>query len=137
MNEHPRTTAAARDEYEPRAGDFKADAKDAGAALMHAAAAGDAAAVEALLRGGAKVEARRADGMTALMVASFFGHADVAALLLEHGADVGGEDRTRTTALGWSQARGHTEISKLLKQAAARRRPAAPATSAVEPPRLA
>ena len=83
--------------------------------LIIAASRGDSAAVQALLDGGADVNAKpnqtcppKALGSlgdpvcgraTALIAASFFGHLDVVKMLLDRGADVNAKNREGETAL--------------------------------------
>ena len=62
-----------------------AGASDAGAALVAAAAEGDAAKVRELLEGGASANAQKAGGFSALMGAAFFGHTDAALQLMHSG----------------------------------------------------
>jgi hypothetical protein len=57
--------------------------------LMRAVRAGDLARVEALLEGGAAVDAHNDRGETALLLATMLGRFDLAACLLAHGADHG------------------------------------------------
>jgi uncharacterized protein len=59
-----------------------------GQSLIQAAKAGDRAAVLALLREGAEVDARSPDGTTALHWAAHHGDAELVARLIEAGADV-------------------------------------------------
>jgi hypothetical protein len=58
-------------------------------ALMLAAECGDTAAAEALIAGGASLEARDYDGSTALAVAAQYGQLPAVRLLLRKGAQVG------------------------------------------------
>ena len=97
---------------------------DAGAAyrethaLLFAAGEGDAAAVAALLAGGADVNQRSTDGETPLHVAGIRGNPAVVAHLLEHGAEV--DARTpkgqtlHMTPLMWAAFGGHAEMVELL-----------------------
>lgn len=55
--------------------------------LMHAIHKDQPASVAALLRDGARVNARVSGGKTALMMAAGYGYADIVTLLLQHGAD--------------------------------------------------
>jgi uncharacterized protein len=66
--------------------------------LLRAAAAGDAAAVEAALDGGADVNCRDKRERTALHVAAAGGHVNAVILLLEREADVDAEDEVRLFA---------------------------------------
>ena len=56
-------------------------------ALMAAATGGHAAAIEALLKGGAEVDRADKDGDTALSLAELKRHTEAAALLRRHGAE--------------------------------------------------
>jgi len=56
--------------------------------LLHAARKGDTAAVDRLLRQGAKVNAKDEQNSTALSLAADYGHLDTARFLLAHGADL-------------------------------------------------
>ena len=67
--------------------------------LVDATAAQDAGAVEALLGGGADVNARRPDGATALMWAAHWDDVALAARLLETGADPNAADDHGVTPL--------------------------------------
>ena len=67
--------------------------------LVDAVAAQDAASVEALLAGGADVNARRPDGATALMWAAHWDDLALAARLLEAGADADAADDHGVTPL--------------------------------------
>ncbi|MGE0879371.1 MAG: ankyrin repeat domain-containing protein [Acidimicrobiia bacterium] len=64
-------------------------------ALSDAAARGDLATVQSLLKaGGVTVDERDDQGRTALVAASYGGHIDVAKALIAAGADVNAKDRT-------------------------------------------
>ena len=67
--------------------------------LITAAAGGDAATVLALLRGGAEVDDRRADGATALLWAAHHDDLEMVELLLRAGADVNVADDNGVTPL--------------------------------------
>ncbi len=75
------------------------DAAGQGPSLVDAVAAQDAAAVEALLAGGADVNARRPDGATALMWAAHWDDLALAGRLLEAGADADAADDHGVTPL--------------------------------------
>lgn len=64
--------------------------------VFEAAALGDTAALERLLRRSPKrATAYSKDGFTALHLAAFFGHAEAVALLLDHGADIHARSENR------------------------------------------
>ncbi len=80
-------------------------AGDMGTALIEAAQAGNAAAVELMLDDGFPLDSRSADdnGATALHGAAYVGSADVTRLLLGRGADLGSRDTTwQATPLEWA-----------------------------------
>ncbi|MEZ4425190.1 MAG: ankyrin repeat domain-containing protein [Gemmatimonadota bacterium] len=82
----------AEDAEKERENDFgfpqRIDSKGGMTPLLHAARQGHLEAVEALLEGGADIDAQGAgDGTTALLMAAINGQFDVALLLLERGAD--------------------------------------------------
>ena len=83
--------------------------------LMYAAAAGDTDTMEALVAGGAPVNARTHTDATALMFAAAEGHADAVALLLELGADRSAANNNNDTALILAQENGHDEIVEMLE----------------------
>jgi ankyrin repeat protein len=64
--------------------------------LMDAAGAGGLKAVEALLAGGAEVDAQDNFGGTALVYAAREGHTDVIRMLIAHGADVNARSSSGT-----------------------------------------
>jgi len=72
--------------------------------LMHAIHKDQKASVEALIAGGADLNARDGNGMTALMMAAGYGYAEIVRLLLDHGADPYAEtsdgDNALTMAVG-------------------------------------
>lgn len=82
--------------------------------MIDAVVRGDAAAVEALLAGGADVNARGPDGATALMAAVLWGHAKVVDLLLQHGADPDLTDAEGWDARRLAEVRGDREIRQKL-----------------------
>ena len=88
--------------------------EDAGAQLIHAAAQGDAARVEALLAAGVSVEARDASGRTALLAATQSDRPETARVLIAAGADVNGKDRINDSPLLYAGAEGRNAILKLL-----------------------
>lgn len=83
-------------------------------ALHRAAAYGSREAAESLLRAGAAVDARNADGATPLIRAARWGHDDVAAVLLAHGAQAAAADNAGRTAADWASNKGHNDVSALL-----------------------
>ncbi len=87
--------------------------------LLHAAAEGDALAVEALLGAGAYINGTNYNLQTSLIRAAFFGHVDVVRVLLDHGAEVDAKDKLGLTAFEWSIKRGFPEVAQLLPANAA------------------
>lgn len=81
-------------------------AEQAGQELLQATEAGDLTAMHALLRQGAAINARNAQGWTALHVAAAGGDVEVVALLLQHGADVHAQSYIGITALDNALVRG-------------------------------
>src|SRR6185295_15359382 len=79
--------------------------------LSEAAAAGNAAMIEALLKAGADPKAlTTADGETVLMTAARAGNADAVKVLLDRGADVNARENYKgQTALMWAAAERHPE----------------------------
>ena len=80
------------------------------------------AAIEALLKAGASVEAAnklRVDeavaGMTALMHAAKCGHAAAVEALLKAGASVEAANKDGWTALRWAEANRHQAVVELLR----------------------
>jgi len=105
-------TAISRDV--PRGGETSATA------AADAAMAGDAAALRAIVRGGANVNAPQGDGMTALHWAAERGDADSAAVLLKAGADVRAVTRIGAhTPLHIAAKAGAAPIVRLLVDARA------------------
>ncbi len=83
--------------------------------LFDACRAGDDAAVGALVRAGADIEGRNAQGHTPLVLASYNGHAGTTALLLDLGAAPDGQaDRAGNTALMGVAFKGYLPIAQLL-----------------------
>ena len=89
----------------------------AGADLPDAAAAGDAAAVTALLRQKTDVDAAQPDGTTALIWAAHRGDEAMVAQLLKAGADAGLANMYGASAMGEAATIGHAGIIKLLLKA--------------------
>jgi len=84
--------------------------------LSEAAAAGNAAMIEALLKAGADPKAlTTADGETVLMTAARAGNADAVKVLLDRGADVNARENYKgQTALMWAAAERHPDVVKVL-----------------------
>ncbi|GAB3648382.1 ankyrin repeat domain-containing protein [Ramlibacter alkalitolerans] len=80
------------------------------APLVEAAARGDLPQVQALLRAGADVEQRDANGRTAVLAATAGKHVEVVRALIARGADVNAQDPQRDSAFLLAGARGYTEI---------------------------
>ncbi|MGI9167532.1 MAG: ankyrin repeat domain-containing protein [Pyrinomonadaceae bacterium] len=87
--------------------------------LLHAAAEGDALAVEALLGAGAYINGTNYNLQTPLIRAAFLGHVEVVKVLLDHGAEVDAKDKLGLTAFEWSIKRGFPEVAQLLPASAA------------------
>jgi uncharacterized protein len=85
----------------------------ADAALIAAAARGDADEVRRLLVAGAAVVARDAEGRTALLAATYGNHPAAARLLIDAGSDVNAQDGIRNSAFLLAGARGHLEILRM------------------------
>jgi ankyrin repeat protein len=83
-------------------------------ALHRAAQSGDERQMEALLGGGADVEARDAYGQTPLLLAARRGHARAVEMLLKHGADVKTAALNRYTPLHMAAWSGNAKIIKWL-----------------------
>jgi len=97
-----------------------ADANDrdkGGATPLHLARTAELA--DALLAGGANVNAATAAGWTALMSASLRGSAELVAILLVRGARVRAAGPNGWTPLHFAGAKGHVEVMKLLLAAGA------------------
>lgn len=87
--------------------------------LTAAAAAGDAAAVSALLAAGAKPDASDADGATALHWAADAGTVAAVRALLAGGAAVDAVDGDGATPLMYAALRGHADAATALLDAGA------------------
>jgi ankyrin repeat protein len=90
-----------------------------GAALLQAVARGDLAEVERLLRAGAPVDPRDAQGRTPLLLATHGNHVAVARALIAAGADVNAKDSIQDSPFLYAGAEGRTEILKLTLAAGA------------------
>ena len=88
-------------------------------ALLGAAWAGDAEAVQALLDAGAGPDVKDLERRTPLHVAAGNGSLDVARVLLAAGADINVEDRARWTPLSAAAVYGHVEMTRTLLEAGA------------------
>ena len=97
-----------------------ASLREPGESLRGAAAAGDLAAVNALLASSSDVDARDRSGRTALMLAILNGHAVVVDALLAHGADGNAVDATGVRPLQMARTRGNEQIIDSLLRAGAR-----------------
>ena len=82
-------------------------------ALIAAAAKGDTASVERLIREGASVKAKDNRGRTALLAATHGNHVDAARALIAAGADVNAKDDIQDSPYLYAGAEGRTEILKL------------------------
>ena len=89
------------------------------AALIEAAASGDAARVTRLLAEGASLKARDERGRTALLAATQGNRVEAARLLIKAGADVNAKDDIQDSAYLLSGARGHVEILRMTLAAGA------------------
>ncbi|HWX81425.1 MAG TPA: ankyrin repeat domain-containing protein [Steroidobacteraceae bacterium] len=90
-----------------------------GESLRGAAAAGDVAAVNALLSSTSDVDARDRSGRTALMLAILNGHVEMVEALLAHGADANAVDLAGARPLQMARAAGNREIVDSLLRAGA------------------
>ena len=79
--------------------------------LMLAALKGRTGVVEALTRGGAKIDARAQDGQTALMYAAATGRTYTVGALLADGADVNAVDADGKTALDHAVAEKRDDVA--------------------------
>ena len=87
--------------------------------LMHAARLGDADVVRALLKRGADVAARNADGNGALWFACFADCNDCVAELIAAGAPLDNQNVNAATALIYSASAGKAGMVRLLLEAGA------------------
>jgi len=96
---------------------FAATAPDL--ALIEAAGRGDLDAVETLIRTGASVKERDAQGRTALLAATQGDRIEVARALIAAGADVNAKDRIEDSPYLYAGAEGRNEILKMTLAAGA------------------
>ena len=81
--------------------------------------AGDEAALEELLKGGADKDEKDEEGRTALHFACGYGELKCAEVLLRHGAAVDAADNNQNTALHYAAGYGQDDgVALLLKQCA-------------------
>ena len=83
-------------------------------ALLKAATAGDTAKVQALLAGGADVDAKERNGATALMLAAYNGHTTTVRALLSGGANLNAAEGNGATALMLATSAGHVDTVQAL-----------------------
>jgi len=83
--------------------------------LLHAAAAGNADTVLALLAAGVDATVSDYDGRTALHLAACGGHVSVVAALLKNNADVKATDRFGSMPIQDAQRYKHTEVEALIR----------------------
>ena len=88
--------------------------------LIYASFNGHAAVVDYLLKKGAEVNARTANGSTALLFAARFGHLEVVELLLQNNADPNLANARGATAIDWELKTANTDIADPLRQAGGR-----------------
>ncbi|KAG2494483.1 hypothetical protein HYH03_007252 [Edaphochlamys debaryana] len=94
--------------------------QEAGSKLLQAAKQGDLAEMQALLQGGARVDAAdEQDGTTPLWIASSSGHIQEVTMLLEAGASLEAATQDGTTPLHVACQNGHTEVVAALLAAGA------------------
>ena len=82
--------------------------------LQRAVDLGDVSNVNALISGGADVNARTEDGWTPLMLATIKGYAEVARALLKQGADVNARNKKGWTALMFAVSMGDLDTMRVL-----------------------
>ena len=87
--------------------------------LMHACRHGAFDHAEALVKGGAQLNLRNADGNTALWLACYANHVDIIRLLVEAGADLNNQNDNGATALVYAASAGRTESVRCLLEAGA------------------
>ncbi|MBX3122024.1 MAG: ankyrin repeat domain-containing protein [Nitrospira sp.] len=81
--------------------------------LIAAAERNDVESVKRLLRDGAGVQARDAQGRTGLMAATYHNHVDVARVLIEAGSDVNAQDAMQNSPLLLAGASGYLDIVRM------------------------
>lgn len=86
-------------------------------ALHLAARNGYTAAIEALLKAGADVNALEGTHSTALMYAAYYGHLEAADMLIKQGAELNMHDQGGHTALYWANFRNQSDIAALISAA--------------------
>ena len=89
--------------------------KGAATRLLEAAEKGRTACVEAMLEGGADVNAKDDDGWTALHFAAGDGTPELIKLLLSKGLKADAEDKDGATPLEMAEEEEHEEAAELLK----------------------
>lgn len=87
--------------------------------LHKAAAQNDAARVEALIKNGAKVDARDGSGSTALLIATHANAIEAAGALIAAGANVNAKDNIEDSPYLYAAAEGRLEILRLTLKAGA------------------
>jgi ankyrin repeat protein len=87
--------------------------------LHKAAASSDAALIETLLKGGARVDARDSSERTALLVATEANAIDAARALIAAGANVNAKDNIQDSPYLYAAAEGRLEILRLTLEAGA------------------
>ncbi|MGC3974103.1 MAG: ankyrin repeat domain-containing protein [Nitrospira sp.] len=81
--------------------------------LIAAAERNDVESVKRLLRDGAGVQARDAQGRTGLMAATYHNHVDVARVLIQAGSDVNAQDAMQNSPLLLAGASGYLDILRM------------------------
>ena len=109
-------TSGSSPEHEASTADPRRINTDKRRALLHAAAFGDFASVNKLLKQGANPNARANDrtGRSAVILAAAAGHVDIVEALLESEAKVDERDKTGHTALNWAAMRRRTQVAEIL-----------------------
>ena len=96
---------------------------DAATPLHHAAEEGDVSLIRALLKIGARVDERDAEGQTPLMVAASWGQPDAIRALVEGGADTSAQDDGGDTALHEAARADEVESLMMLLELGAEKDP--------------